>query len=179
MLGELIYALEYRGKPLYSIYDVEGTNSLIIPENLYIIGTMNTADLSIGHIDYGVKRRFAFIPVLPDKRQIESYYDKSTNKDNTKQCAKKLYELVERIFEYYTSDYFCKNNVQIGHTYFFARSLKELKNRFIYQVLPILKDYYNDGILIKNPEKFKAEFENIFCELKDDIPINRKLQNPA
>jgi len=168
VLGELIYALEYRGKPVYSIHDIEGTSSLIIPENLYIIGTMNTADRSIGYIDHGIKRRFACVSVLPDKSQIEAYYDKSTGKDNTRQCAKRLYELVERIFEYYTSDFFCKNNVQIGHTYFLAKSLKELKNRFLYQVLPILKDYYNNGILIKNPEKFKSEFENIFCELKDD-----------
>ena len=41
-----------------------------LPENLYIIGTMNTADKSIGGIDYAIRRRFLFFPVLPDKNVI-------------------------------------------------------------------------------------------------------------
>lgn len=48
VLGELIYALEYRGKEVTSMY---GEEPLILPPNLYIIGTMNTADRSVGHID--------------------------------------------------------------------------------------------------------------------------------
>src|SRR5690606_14650101 len=65
VLGELIYALEYRGEEVQSMYAVDGSNKLILPPNLYIIGTMNTADRSVGHIDYAIKRRFAFVDVLP------------------------------------------------------------------------------------------------------------------
>src|SRR5690606_7974702 len=83
VLGELIYALEYRYyfnntiddqleatvKSIYGVsYEEKGTEpsyDLILPENLYIIGTMNTADRSVGHIDYAVRRRFAFVNVLP------------------------------------------------------------------------------------------------------------------
>ena len=65
VLGELIYALEYRGEAVQSMYAIEGENNLILPPNLYIIGTMNTADRSVGHIDYAIRRRFAFVNILP------------------------------------------------------------------------------------------------------------------
>ena len=65
VLGELIYALEYRGEAVESMYEVEGSNKIILPPNLYIIGTMNTADRSVSQIDYAIRRRFAFVDVLP------------------------------------------------------------------------------------------------------------------
>ena len=66
VLGELIYALEYRDEKVDSMYEVDGSNKLLLPPNLYIIGTMNTADRSVGHIDYAIRRRFAFVDVLPE-----------------------------------------------------------------------------------------------------------------
>lgn len=67
VLGELIYALEYRGEYVESIYAIGEKNDLILPDNLFIIGTMNTADRSVGHIDYAIRRRFAFVDVLPER----------------------------------------------------------------------------------------------------------------
>ena len=77
-----------------------------MPDNLYIIGTMNTADRSVGHIDYAIRRRFAFIPVLPDIVAIKE------------PKAKMLYQKVNDLFEKYTSADFDKNDVCIGHSYF-------------------------------------------------------------
>ena len=50
VLGELIYALEYRGESVESMYEYENILNIKLPKNLYIIGTMNTADRSVGHI---------------------------------------------------------------------------------------------------------------------------------
>jgi 5-methylcytosine-specific restriction protein B len=70
VLGELIYALEYRGEVVESMYEYEESREIVLPENLYIIGTMNTADRSVGHIDYAIRRRFAFVDVNTDESVI-------------------------------------------------------------------------------------------------------------
>jgi len=57
VLGELIYALEYRGKSVDSMYEYNGNSQISLPHNLYVIGTMNTADRSVSHIDYAIRRR--------------------------------------------------------------------------------------------------------------------------
>ncbi|TRO67561.1 hypothetical protein FGM01_03430 [Christiangramia sabulilitoris] len=151
VLGELIYALEYRGTPVDGMYEYKGSRSLTVPPNLYIIGTMNTADRSVGHIDYAIRRRFAFIDVLPKEEVI-------TNAD-----AKKLFKEVTSLFLNGTlaSDFNSKD-VQLGHSYFLADSKEELQNKFQYEVLPILNEYVNDGILLKKAEdKIK--------EIKEDV----------
>ena len=72
VLGELIYALEYRGDSVTTPYTVDDDSQhLVIPDNLIIIGTMNTADRSIGSIDYAVRRRFTFINLPPDEKVIK------------------------------------------------------------------------------------------------------------
>lgn len=73
VFGELIYGLEYRGKSVATPYTVEDSNKVILPENLYILGTMNTADKSIGGIDYAIRRRFLFFSLLPDRKTILEY----------------------------------------------------------------------------------------------------------
>ncbi|MBI1925732.1 AAA family ATPase [Candidatus Poribacteria bacterium] len=62
VFGELMYLLEYRDKP---ISPAAGGGRLQIPDNLYLIGTMNTADRSIALVDYALRRRFAFIRLYP------------------------------------------------------------------------------------------------------------------
>lgn len=66
VFGELIYGLEYRTEPVATPYSVNNNNRISMPDNLYIIGTMNTADKSIGGIDYAIRRRFLFFEQLPD-----------------------------------------------------------------------------------------------------------------
>lgn len=108
-----------------------------MPENLYIIGTMNTADRSIGHIDYAVRRRFAFVPVLPDASRL----------DNGK--ARELFNKVEELIKGDAlSPDFHADDVQPGHTYFMGDTTKVAMN-FAYQVYPLLREYYKDGVLVK------------------------------
>lgn len=149
VLGELIYALEYRDKPVNSLYEYKGERAIKLPNNLYIIGTMNTADRSVGHIDYAIRRRFSFIDVLPDEMHVP-------------EIAKAKYQSVSDLFskEFLTSD-FKKDDVQIGHSYFMAGTKEELDIKIKYEVVPILKEYVKDGVLnekaLKNIEELAGE----------------------
>lgn len=150
VLGELIYALEYRGNSVESIYKADGNRSekLILPPNLYIIGTMNTADRSVGHIDYAIRRRFAFVDVLPEL--LEEDKDIYFNTDG--------YNKVAALFtRNNVSNEFEVEDVQVGHSYFIVEK-KDVKPelerdelfklKMKYEVLPILYEYVKDGVLI-------------------------------
>jgi MoxR-like ATPase len=143
VLGELIYALEYRNQTVESMYDINGDKSIVIPENLLIIGTMNTADRSVGHIDYAIKRRFAFIDLLPTRDVI---------KDET---AKALFDLVAVLFERtYLSPDFDRKDVQLGHSYFIADDHKDLRLKLKYEIIPILNEYVKDGLLLETAKEY-------------------------
>ena len=136
VLGELIYALEYRGEAVQSMYAIEGENNLILPPNLYIIGTMNTADRSVGHIDYAIRRRFAFVNVLP----------KDLTNELGDQFESKLFAKVTNLFNTNLSPEFKKEEVQLGHSYFITKNTP-IDFRWEYEIKAILLEYVKDGIL--------------------------------
>jgi hypothetical protein len=160
VLGELIYALEYRGESVESMYAVDGKNKLTLPPNLYIIGTMNTADRSVGQIDYAIRRRFAFIDMLPhvlddvdgfdyelfekvSKLFIENYDE---HKNNSKAILERSAHLSEE---------FRPEDVWLGHSYFIMKKDgKDCRDmRLHYEIKPILKEYLKDGIFKSSAEK--------------------------
>ncbi len=172
VLGELIYALEYRGKAVDSIYAIEDANNesrnqLILPPNLYIIGTMNTADRSVGHIDYAIRRRFAFIDVLPE----------SLENDDRIHFNTEGFKKVSNLFKNgNVSGEFEAKDVQLGHSYFIAKKediradqTKEeiFSMKMNYEVVPILLEYVKDGVLIGTFED--KEDNNKKYEIKDYI----------
>ena len=137
VLGELIYALEYRGEAVQSMYAIDEDNSLVLPPNLYIIGTMNTADRSVGHIDYAIRRRFAFVNVLP----------KDLTNELGDNFATELFEEVSNLFNTNLSPEFKKEEVQLGHSYFITKHTP-IDIRWKYEIQPILLEYVKDGILV-------------------------------
>ena len=137
VLGELIYALEYRGEAVQSMYAIDGENNLILPPNLYIIGTMNTADRSVGHIDYAIRRRFAFVNVLP----------KDLTNELGDQFESELFAKVTNLFNTNLSSEFKKEEVQLGHSYFITKNTP-INIRWEYEIKPILFEYVKDGILV-------------------------------
>lgn len=147
VLGELIYALEYRGEQVDGIYkdDENDSNEIKIPDNLYIIGTMNTADRSIGHIDYAIRRRFVFKDIKPDLNIIEDVK------------AKELYRTIEEFFSNpHLSPDFKKDDVMLGHSYFLIKK-RSLKQRLEFEIKPLLREYAKDGILIGEEISNKIE----------------------
>ena len=137
VLGELIYALEYRGEAVQSMYAIDGENNLILPPNLYIIGTMNTADRSVGHIDYAIRRRFAFVNILP----------KDLTNELGDQFEGALFAKVTNLFNTNLSPEFKKEEVQLGHSYFITKNTP-INIRWEYEIKPILLEYVKDGILV-------------------------------
>ncbi|QZE12777.1 AAA family ATPase [Halosquirtibacter laminarini] len=143
VLGELIYALEYRGEAVESMYALDGDHKLVLPENLYIIGTMNTADRSVGHIDYAIRRRFAFIDMLPNSEII------------SQEVARELFYEVSKLFvmeengglknSVHLSPDFDYKEIQLGHSYFMS---KEISSSLEYEIKPILREYVKDGVLL-------------------------------
>lgn len=160
VLGELIYALEYRGEDVKSMYSVNNSRRIILPPNLYIIGTMNTADRSVGYIDYAIRRRFAFVDILPKDLQTELNDDFKTNTfvqvaslfvknyDSTIDYSTS-HAAIERS-EYLTND-FSPQDVWLGHSYFIQQyegtTPIDFNLRIQFEIKPILLEYINDGIL--------------------------------
>ncbi|AYY87145.1 AAA domain-containing protein [Chryseobacterium indologenes] len=172
VLGELIYALEYRGEAVNSMYEVEDSiladkNHLILPPNLYIIGTMNTADRSVGHIDYAIRRRFAFIEVLPEPLEDDDRIHFNTEG----------FKKVSNLFKNgNVSGEFEAKDIQLGHSYFIAKkediradqTKEDIFNmKMDYEVVPILLEYVKDGVLIGTFED--KEDNNKKYEIKDYI----------
>ncbi len=95
VLGELLQLLEYRGRqvPLLS------GSKFIFPRNLYIIGTMNSADRSIGRMDLALRRRFLWIELLPRPDVLQKWLDRRGNNpvgfsaDSLRQCNLILEEM--------------------------------------------------------------------------------------
>ena len=79
IFGELLYALEYRDESVTLPYSGEG---LTIPKNLYLIGTMNTADRSIALVDHALRRRFHFIDLRPDAEYPQRFHGKEQSPRN-------------------------------------------------------------------------------------------------
>ena len=148
VLGELIYALENRDKEVESVYGLgeDKNRALRLPSNLYIIGTMNTADRSVGHMDYAIRRRFAFVTVLPDASVVPDG------------PARRLFEQVRQLFEAHLSPEFKLHDVQPGHSYFLVNAAGglTLRQKLEYELRPLLHEYLRDGILLPAAEPLVA-----------------------
>ena len=123
-----------------------------VPDNLYIIGTMNTADRSIGYIDYALRRRFAFISIKADKLAIENYYDNINKNSDCKDKAINLFEKIEKLIKENINEEFEADDIMIGHSYFMAQNFEELQNKLEYEIKPLLLEYFKDGILKLNKD---------------------------
>ncbi len=149
VLGELIYALEYRGEAVDSMYAIDEDRKIVLPNNLFIIGTMNTADRSVGQIDYATRRRFAFVKVLP-----EDLTNKLENEEL--QFATESFKKVASIFEKHLSLDFKREDVQLGHSYFIYKKDTDFSIALQYEIKPILHEYIKDGILEESEELFNT-----------------------
>ena len=153
VLGELIFALEYRGTSVRTPYVIDGNASVKVPDNLFVIGTMNTADRSIALIDYAIRRRFDFINVGASREKLSQHL--STWPD-LEQAARVL-AVFDAINELIKST----PDLWVGHAYFMVSTSAEAARRLVFQVLPLLHEYQREGVIPENvrlkPEGWPTE----------------------
>ena len=126
-----------------------------VPKNLYIIGTMNTTDRSTGTIDYALRRRFAFVTLKSDRSVIEKHYTEPTLKNQ----ALALFDNIEEFIRKKQCGDLGIDDLMVGHSYFMSASEEELREKMEYEVLPLIAEYINDGILNVSSEEKKTAFK--------------------
>lgn len=103
-----------------------------VPNNLYIVGTMNTADRSIALLDTALRRRFEFIEMMP-----KPYDDKIMANIDGVDCRELLAVMNKRIY------FLLDREHQIGHAYFMkVKNMEELSKKFQNSVIPLLQEYF-------------------------------------
>lgn len=145
IFGELLYALEYRGEAVATPYSVDGQASITVPAALSLIGTMNTADRSIAVIDYALRRRFIFLDLPATAAPIAAHNGYPTGA--AKAAALNLFSLTDEAVTATSA------GLKVGPSYFLvtatteAEALEQLAGRYVYEVLPLLREYALEGEL--------------------------------
>lgn len=164
IFGELITLLEAdkRDKGNHSIkVTLPYSKTLFgVPSNLYIIGTMNTTDRSTGTLDYAIRRRFAFVTLKSDPNVIVKHYEKLGN-DDLKAIAIDLFNNIKAFItnpKHLCGD-LCIDDLMVGHSYFMASSKEELQCKVEFEIIPLIAEYINDGILTVNDQEKEKAFD--------------------
>ncbi|MDI6893791.1 MAG: AAA family ATPase [Bacillota bacterium] len=164
IFGELLTVLEKSRRSQPILLPLSG-EILRVPENVYIISTMNTADRSIALLDTALRRRFGFIELMPDPGVLADAVVEGIP------LGRWLEALNERICEHIGRD---ARNLQIGHSYLLHRgrpvtTFEQLVRVLRDDILPLLQEYcYEDY----------ATLENILGNRLVDLPRQRFREEP-
>ena len=163
VLGEAIFLLEYSDEKPRAVtlpYDFgpPWQNRLVIPSNLHILGTMNSADRSIAIVDVAIRRRFAFVKLWPQFSVVQ-------------RCGSKLAEeafgrLLSVFTEYASDEAF---SLMPGHSYFLAKdgsdstALRSLK----VNLLPLLEEYLAQGYVTNFADHLRG-----YCQWVESLSVS-------
>ena len=141
VLGESIFLLEPKtdGQRVIGLsYDFGDPfhDTFSLPENLHILGTMNSADRSIAIVDVAIRRRFAFVSLWPQMEVVE--------KNACKFMQDAFRDLVSVFIEHATDDAF---NLVPGHSYFLENDETRAKAGLKVGLAPLLEEYLAQGYI--------------------------------
>lgn len=175
IFGELYFLLEYREEEIMLQY---GEQPFSLPENLLIIGTMNTADRSISHLDAALRRRFRFFPLYPDKPPIEGLLRRYLKEKHLK--MERVADLVDFANDKLKGD---GRDGLIGHSYFMPRPGIKLDESWIervwnYSIMPLIEDRFIDDL--RRISDFKYEtIKKEADQQKEQKPDKEAGEEPA
>jgi len=153
VLGEAIYGLEpHEERTIKLPYDFGepiGTH-MTIPQNLHILGTMNTADRSIAILDVAIRRRFAFVNMWPHSEVVENH-----GNDITKNAFQKLLGI---FVEYAPDESF---SLMPGHSYFIAHDEVDAATQMKTNLIPLLQEYLTQGYVSNFADSIHAYIQEI------------------
>lgn len=185
IFGETITLLEVN-KRLGEEDEVEITlahsgESFSVPPNLYVIGTMNTADRSIALVDAALRRRFRFVSFPPNYTALIDYYDEFEDLEVVRETARVepdpyrslvalsilgLRELNDQIID--TPD--LGKGKQIGHSYLMGlEDVSDVLDAWKYEILPLLEEYYFGQFDRIREELFRGSGDRLFHWKMEEI----------
>jgi len=148
VLGPVFYLFEYQSGERKANIKVGDLELKRLPDNLKVIGTMNTADRSLAVVDFALRRRFAWYTLRP--HEIKA--------DSGQVFMSKIFNKFSNIFFKFATDN--ELNLQPGQSYFLVSKEnkdEKMKERMIYELMPLIKEYLEEGYLLKA--------KNSFCDL--------------
>jgi hypothetical protein len=165
VFGELLYALEYRGPQGAVELSVSSGMGLqarfYVPENLLIIGTMNSSDRSLALVDFALRRRFRFIELEPDPSILDRWLREHGSGAGVRRVALDLFaEVNRRLSESLDPDH------RLGHSYFMLDPLSgpSLDRLWRTAIKPLLSEYFNPPA--GEIEEYRALFADAIEELE-------------
>ncbi len=130
VFGELMFLLEYRGETI----NLASGKGFSIPKNVFLIGTMNTADRSIALVDHALRRRFAFISLFPNFGVLNRYHERHATGFECDGLVRVLEGLNKAIGD---------PNFSIGVSFFMRNNLaQEIEDIWRMEIEPYLEEYF-------------------------------------
>jgi len=130
VFGELMYLLEYRNQTV----PLASGGFFRIPDNVRMIGTMNTADRSIALVDHALRRRFAFLALYPNYHVLKQYHE------NTSFNVQPLIQTMEKL-----NTQIADRHYEVGITYFLREDLSDqIEDIWRMEIEPYLEEYFFD-----------------------------------
>ncbi len=177
IFGELITLIEEnkrKGRPeALEVTLPYSQEPFSIPDNLYIIGTMNTADRSVEALDAALRRRFSFVPMMPDTSELKPLQNPRID------LGSLLDKLNARLVQLLDEDH------QIGHSHFWelhkeADPLPALRRVFKDKIIPQLEEYFHRDrakLRLVLGEQFVERLEpddDVFLGDADDLSVESR-----
>ena len=152
IFGELMMLIEADKRGKYSLpltYSEKDDAPFSVPSNLYLIGTMNTADRSLAIVDYALRRRFRFISLKPNFNS--TFIAFLSTQGFTEGFARAIADKVIGLNEKINKDKNLGGGFEIGHSFFCGELNGKAENAWFedivkYEIAPLLEEYWFDDL---------------------------------